>query len=88
MLYEVITNIAMSSFEEIKIEPDLTMLRFQNDTDFKEHFEKQVKIGFIQFHFNIKGKGKFIFNQGTYALDLKEEKSLLLYNPQKELPLP
>ncbi|AWM13720.1 AraC family transcriptional regulator [Flavobacterium sp. NRK F10] len=77
----------MSSFEEIKIEPDLTMLRFQNDSDFKEHFEKQVKIGFIQFHFNVKGKGKFIFNQGTYALELKEESSLLLYNPQKELPL-
>ena len=77
----------MSSFEEIKIEQDLTLLRFQNDADMKEHFEKQVKIGFIQFHFNIKGKGKFIFNQGTYALDLREEKSLLLYNPQKELPL-
>lgn len=77
----------MSSFEEIKIEQDLTLLRFQNDTDEKQHFEKQVKIGFIQFHFNIKGKGKFIFNQGTYALDLREEKSLLLYNPQKELPL-
>lgn len=77
----------MSSFEEIKIEQDLTLLRFQNDTDEKQHFEKKVNIGFIQFHFNIKGKGKFIFNQGTYALELKEEKSLLLYNPQKELPL-
>jgi hypothetical protein len=37
----------------------------------------------IQFHF--KGSAKFIFNQGNYAL-VKEEKSLLLYNPQK-LPL-
>jgi hypothetical protein len=26
---------------------------------------------------------KFIFNQGNYALEMKEEKSLLLYNPQK-----
>jgi hypothetical protein len=35
--------------------------------------------------FWIKGSAKFIFNQGNYAM--KEEKSLLLYNPQKELPL-
>jgi hypothetical protein len=35
----------------------------------------------------IKRSAKFIFNQGNYALEMKEEKSLLLYNPQKELPL-
>jgi AraC-like DNA-binding protein len=35
----------------------------------------------------LKGKAKFIFNQGNYALEMKEEKSLLLYNPQKELPV-
>jgi hypothetical protein len=30
----------------------------------------------IQFHFGLKG-AKFIFNQGNYALEMKEEKSLL-----------
>jgi len=63
------------------------LIRFQNDSDETQHFEKQVKTGLIQFHFNVKGRGKFIFNNGNYALDLNEEKSLLLYNPQKELPL-
>lgn len=77
----------MSALEEIKIEPDFILLRFQNDTDEMQRIERQVKTGLIQFHFNVKGKGKFIFNNGNYALDLKEEKSLLLYNPQKELPL-
>ena len=77
----------MGSFEEIKIGEDFTILRFQNDDEIMQRFEKQVETGLIQFHFNVKGKGKFIFNQGNYALDLKEEKSLLLYNPQKELPL-
>ena len=77
----------MGSLEEIKIEQDFTLIRFQNDSDETQHFEKQVKTGLIQFHFNVKGKGKFIFNNGNYALDLNEEKSLLLYNPQKELPL-
>ena len=77
----------MGSQEEIKIEQDFTLIRFQNDSDETQHIEKQVKTGLIQFHFNVKGKGKFIFNNGNYALDLNEEKSLLLYNPQKELPL-
>lgn len=77
----------MSALEEIKIEPDFILLRFQNDTDEMQRIERQVKTGLIQFHFNVKGKGKFIFNNGNYALDLNEEKSLLLYNPQKELPM-
>lgn len=77
----------MSSFEEIKIDTDFSLLRFQNDTDSAETLEKQVGSGLIQFHFNVKGKGKFIFNNNSYTIDLNEEKSLLLYNPQKELPL-
>ncbi|MEY2703931.1 MAG: hypothetical protein RLY43_2570 [Bacteroidota bacterium] len=77
----------MRSFEELNIEQDFTILRFQNDMEITERFEKQVETGLIQFHFNVKGKGKFIFNNGNYALELKEEKALLLYNPQKELPL-
>ncbi len=77
----------MSSFEEIKIDDDFTLLRFQNDSDTTETLEKQVGSGLIQFHFNVKGKGKFIFNNNSYTLDLNEEKALLLYNPQKELPL-
>ena len=77
----------MSSFEEIKIDDDFTLLRFQNDSEKTETLEKQVGSGLIQFHFNVKGKGKFIFNNNSYTLDLNEEKALLLYNPQKELPL-
>lgn len=77
----------MGTPEEITIEKDFYLIRFQNDSDQTIHFEKQVNSGIIQFHFGLKGKGKFIFNQGNYALELKEEKSLLLYNPQKELPV-
>jgi len=77
----------MGSMEEIKIEEDFILLRFQNDSDEVVRFERPVNMGLIQFHFGLKGNAKFIFNQGNYALELKEEKSLLLYNPQKELPL-
>ena len=77
----------MGSQEIIKIEDDFFLLRFQNDENDVFRVERQISQGLIQFHFGIKGKAKFIFNQGNYALDLKDEKSLLLYNPQKELPL-
>jgi AraC-like DNA-binding protein len=77
----------MGSQEEIKIENDFILYLFQNEADEMYRIQKPVNQGFIQFHFGLKGKGKFIFNQGSYALDLKEEKSLLFYNPQKELPL-
>ncbi len=77
----------MGSQEEIKIENDFILLRFQNDSNEIIKIERPVNQGLIQFHFGLKGKGKFIFNQGNYALDLKEEKSLLFYNPQKELPI-
>lgn len=77
----------MGSHEEIKIEDDFIVLRFQNDGDEISHYEREVGVDLIQFHFGIKGRAKFIFNQGRYALDLKEEVSLFLYNPQKELPV-
>lgn len=77
----------MGSQEIIKIEDDFMLIRFQNDDSEVFRAEKHINQGLIQFHFGIKGRAKFIFNQGNYALDMKEEKSLLLYNPQKELPL-
>ena len=77
----------MSSKEEIKIDDDFILIRFQNDTDQASSFQRPVNMGLIQFHFGLKGSAKYIFNQGNYTLELKEEKSLLFYNPQKELPL-
>jgi AraC-like DNA-binding protein len=77
----------MSSQEEIKIDDDFILIRLQNDTNEALTVERQVRTGLIQFHFGLKGNAKFIFNQGNYTLDLKEEKSLLFYNPEKELPL-
>ncbi|WP_294733776.1 helix-turn-helix transcriptional regulator [uncultured Flavobacterium sp.] len=77
----------MSAHEEIQLEDDFFVLSFQNDTDEVQHFEREVGVDLIQFHFGVKGKAKFVFNQGRYALDLREEVSLFLYNPQKELPV-
>ena len=77
----------MGSHEVVKIEEDFMLIRFQNDSSEVYRVQREIATGMIQFHFGIKGKAKFIFNQGNYGLDLNEEKSLLFYNPQKELPL-
>lgn len=77
----------MSSFDEILIEDSFTIFLFRNPTSESFNFQKFINADLIQFHFGLKGKTNFIFNQGRYTLPLNESFSLLLYNPQKELPL-
>ncbi len=77
----------MGSKDVIAVEDDFTIIRFRNDDEQVYRAQHEIKSGLIQFHFGIKGRAKLIFNQGNYALDLREEKSYLLYNPQKELPV-
>ncbi|MDX1760691.1 MAG: AraC family transcriptional regulator [Christiangramia sp.] len=80
-------NNAVSISEEIKIEDGFFILKFQNDTPDTKLMSRDIDNSFIQFHFNVKGNSKFLFNEGNYELPLQEENSLLLYNPQRDLPL-
>jgi AraC-like DNA-binding protein len=84
---EIKKNNAVSISEEIKIEDGFYILKFQNDTDENKIMSREIDNSFIQFHFNVKGNSKFLFNGGSYELQLPEENSLLLYNPQRDLPL-
>ena len=80
-------NVAESFFDETKIEDGFSILTFKNDEKFSQSLAKEIDSSFIQFHFCVKGSTKFVFNQGRYNLDIHEENSLLLYNPQRELPI-
>ncbi|HSP40712.1 MAG TPA: hypothetical protein VLN46_04705, partial [Gillisia sp.] len=82
-----IENIAGGFVDETKIEDGFYILKFQNDETEPVKITRAVSSNYIQFHFNVKGKSKFLFNNGTYQLPLEEEKSLLLYNPKQDLPL-
>jgi AraC-like DNA-binding protein len=84
---EHLKNNAVSISEEIKIEDGFFILKFQNDTADIRLMTRDIDNSFIQFHFNVKGNSKFLFNNGNYELPLPEENSLLLYNPQRDLPL-
>lgn len=80
-------NIAIGSFDELLIENGFYVLKIQNNTADIKQVTREINRSYIQFHFCLKGGGKFIFNQGNYALDVSEESSLLLYNTQLDLPL-
>jgi AraC-like DNA-binding protein len=80
-------NVAQGSFDETQIEEGFLLLTYRNDSNEVQEVTKDVNLDFIQFHFCVKGSCKFNFNAGRYVLDILEENSLLLYNPQRELPI-
>lgn len=80
-------NIAISSDQLLEVEEGFEIIAIQNNESDYQCFTYPVKKETIQFHFCLKGKLKFNFNQGNYALNIDEDKSLLLYNPMKELPI-
>jgi len=76
-----------SSASKMTIEDGFYVLRFQNDTDEVTREVREINSSFIQFHFCLKGQGDFLFNTGNYVFNVKEEHSILLYNPQRDLPI-
>lgn len=80
-------NVAIGSFQETVIEPGFLVMTYQNNSSEPQILEKEIDSSNIQFHFCLKGLSKFSFNRGTYSLNVKEENSLLLYNPQRDLPI-
>lgn len=80
-------NVAQGSFQEVFIEDGFFVLKIQNDSAEIQKITREIDSTFIQFHFCLKGSAKFVFSQGNYTLDVSEEQSLLLYNPQLDLPM-
>lgn len=80
-------NVAQGSFEETKVDDGALILTFRNDSNQVQSLAKEIDSDYIQFHFCVKGSSRFVFNEGRYALNILEENSLLLYNPQRDLPI-
>ena len=80
-------NNAKSSEAIYEVEPHIFLLRLQNPSSESLYYEYPIDETFIQFHFCIKGLLHFGFNQGQYSLNISEDKSLLLYNPNQKLPV-
>jgi AraC-like DNA-binding protein len=84
---ELSKSVARGTFDEIDIENGFFVLTYKNESNQIERLERDIDSSYIQFHFCTKGAASFIFNQGNYSLDITEETSLLLYNPQRDLPI-
>jgi AraC-like DNA-binding protein len=80
-------NVAKGTIEETQIEDGFIVLKFQNDTKDTQCIVREIDSRFIQFHFCLKGSSKFNFNKGNYMLNITADNSLLLYNPEQDLPL-
>ena len=83
----LLKNVAKGTFLETVIESGFFVLTFQNDSQASKFLEKAIDSSFIQFHFCLKGNAQFCFNNNSYTLDIPEENTLLLYNPQRDLPI-
>ncbi|NRD22077.1 AraC family transcriptional regulator [Winogradskyella litoriviva] len=80
-------SIATGTFDEVKLEEGFFVLTSKNDGINTKVIEREIDSSYIQFHFCNKGSAAFMFNQGSYTLNINEETSLLLYNPQHDLPI-
>jgi AraC-like DNA-binding protein len=80
-------NNAQRSFLETKVDDGFFVLMYKNDGNQEQSVVKEIDSDYIQFHFCVKGSSKFVFNEGRYVLNILEENSLLLYNPQRDLPI-
>jgi AraC-like DNA-binding protein len=70
-----------------KIDNDILINTYSNFEKDSEDILFSSDINFIQFHFCLEGKISFRYNNGSYTLDLKENNSLILFNPSTNLPI-
>ena len=83
----MLKDVAGSTFDEIRLENGFHILEFQNESVETLHFERNIDSTFIQIHFCVKGKSQFLFNNGNYSFDVLDKRSIILYNPQRDLPI-
>ena len=80
-------SIVRGFFVETLADDGVFILTHQNETQDVKVIEREIDSRYIQFHFCVKGDAQFLFNNGNYTINLAEETSLLLYNPQRDLPI-
>ena len=80
-------NTARGIFKKELLDEDFYILSSINDTEEVRLLSHEPNRHCLQFHFCISGKVQLIYNNGLYKRELEEERSLVLYNPQEELPI-
>lgn len=76
-----------NNVQGIEIEPGFILLINQNETTTNIRVEKDIDSSYIQIHFCLYKNAKLFFNEGRYGIDVPDNKSMLLYNPNQDLPM-
>jgi len=72
---------------ETVIEKGFYVIRHLNESSESMLLERSISQEYLQFHFCLKGSAVFSYNSSTYQFTVNESQSMLLYNPQKSLPI-
>jgi AraC-like DNA-binding protein len=80
-------SIARGTLNETYLEEGFIAITYKNEIDTVAVIEREIDSSYIQFHFCTKGYSIFVFNNGRYTLNINEDSSLLLYNPERDLPI-
>ena len=72
--------------EEIDIQEGFRVITLSNTSEEKLTYLKGVENTFIQLHFCVNCASSLFFNE-HYSLGMKDNKSILLYNPKQNLPI-
>lgn len=80
-------NIAEGTLTEINFDNGFLLLQFKNNSNKPQLFEREIDNTSIQLHFCLRGTSTFLFNNGNYKLNVLDQRSILLYNPQQVLPI-
>lgn len=71
----------------VEIEHGFIMMFNQNASQESIKVEKEIDCSYVQIHFCLHQNAKLFFNQGRYSIDVVDNKSMLLYNPNQDLPM-
>ena len=72
---------------ETAVEGGIFVLRYQNEGAESQYINRQLSQKDLQFHFCLKGSCVFSYNDNSYQFSVSESQSMLLYNPEKALPI-
>ena len=80
-------NIDKSLWDFCELEKEFFVLRCKNESSKILTKKHNTNIDHIQFHFCLKGQLDFMYNNSTYSFNVNEENAILLFNPDKNLPI-
>ena len=76
-----------TNFFECSTSGGIILLKSENNLKKNILFDRNVSCEKIQFHFVLNGETNFHYNNGAYSLNVTKGNYIVLYNPDKELPI-